>query len=175
MPPKFSSPAPPASTATSSTKGTDKTTLTTWRQILGIDDHALKALVKDDLLQDLWVFLEWRHVTKALAMLNQSPSLREVTDTIGSDFGLVVQASELFIRSDQICPRTVWAHTVIRIESHLAKIPTFRSTFDLYEARIEESFEFLKFLVKNMSNNRPFHSKRISKATGFCKQKVSGK
>jgi hypothetical protein len=168
-------PGSPASSVASNTIGNDKTTLQSWVPVTGFKADQLKAWVLSTVLPDLWVFLEWHRTLKELNMVNQSPSLIEVSDTIASEFGVISQDPDAFVHSDHISPRMVWAHSIHHIKAHLQTRESFINTVTTDVGRLVEAFDFLKFIVKNLGAGRSLRPEYATKAHSVRKAKVTGK
>lgn len=98
-----------------------------------------------------------------------------MTGTIKAHHDLMSTSSEDFVRRDQIDAQKIWAHTVVRIKAHLQTCAQLATTFGTDAAQVDQSFEFLKFLNKNMTGEEPLHAKHIIKAREHCNQKVKGR
>jgi hypothetical protein len=144
-----------------------------WIKLTGLDAPALKKFVIDTVLPDLPVFLEWRKAV--IALENQSPSRAEVKTTMHKDFAVIHQEPDAFVRSNNIDNRLVWAHTVHRIKRHLSRNQTCIENFMDRRAWDDASFDFLKFLGKNMTGQRFLSPNKIRRASQVSKDFVKRK
>jgi hypothetical protein len=144
-----------------------------WAQFTGLSAAELKQWVKQTILPDLPVFFEWRRATKDSD--NQSPSRDEVKETMAKDFAVISRDTEDFVQTSGLNNRQIWAHTVIRIKGHLISNAHFAKKFEDTSALNNAAFDFLKFVVRNLSPTRCFHLDKTPEAEAARAYLVSRK
>lgn len=128
----------------------------------GLNNVELKKWVLEIILPDLSVFMEWRSAMQGAD--NQSPSRDEVKKAMRQDFAVISLDPDEFVMSKDVTNRLIWAHTVHRVKNHLRSNETCKEHFPSSDALNNAGFDFLKFIIHNMSNTRCFGPNKLSKA-----------
>lgn len=145
-------------------------TLKAWQLYTGKNAKQLKNWVIDTVLPSIPVFLEWSRGVKA-ANVNRQKKKRmgqltrtAVVEAMLDDLSPVQMPSEDFVQSGGLNVVSVWAHTAHIVRDHLEAIPECGKTFKDDNQWACAAFDFLKFIVKNSAEGRPFQSGKITAA-----------
>ncbi|KAH7096015.1 P-loop containing nucleoside triphosphate hydrolase protein [Paraphoma chrysanthemicola] len=134
-------------------------TLTAWGPWTGLDGPNLKDWAIKTVLPNLHVFMEWRDSVGGAD--NQSPAKSEVQETMRSEFAIISQSPERFVQQENLTTRLIWAHTIHLIKLHLKANSTCLSKINDEDTWNSVSFDFLRFLTKNMNRRRCFEPEKV--------------
>lgn len=135
-----------------------------WVEFTGMQADAFVALCLQEILPDLQVWLEFTRVALSLNAKNVSPNRQTVLRTLEDEYGLVSRPSADFVASEQCTPRTIAAHSVVIVHSHLTKIAKFTKNFSTVEDQYDKCYTFLRFVTTNRRPNRCLAVAKRSKA-----------
>lgn len=135
-----------------------------WAALIDMSASDFIEYVRDDILPELSLWLEWHTVIKELNLKNQSPSKEEVVRRITNMHGLISQLSETLVESEQLDAKTVTANAVFLISLELRDIDICSEKYPNPEDMYGLAWKLLRFIQKNLGSGRCLSGDKAEKA-----------